>query len=226
LHQGRHSSVSCLRIGDFVLLSFSVLAQQDPPASRSRASLTCHATSGITPKSALRFIARSRARKKVKRVQTLGSATVDAVTIVNPAVRLTLCTWIGCDAVAFILRLLAGAGRFVFKRIVALIPAARRPCLDRGSGRPTRGCHFVGAAPITTPRVTSKNIESPSSLDIPPSIPNPFDTRIVVRPLSGRLARCRFNLMLFLPLPRIMGRFRQGVRQSKMTGPSRCASCA
>ena len=97
------------------------LAQQDPPASRSRASLTCHATSGITPKSALRFIARSRARKKVKRVQTLGSATVDAVTIVNPAVRLTLCTWIGCDAVAFILRLLAGAGRFVFKRIVALI---------------------------------------------------------------------------------------------------------
>jgi hypothetical protein len=72
-------------------------------------------------KISVRFIARPRARKKAKRVQILGGATVDAVTIVNPAVRFTLCTWIGRDAVAFILRLLAGARRFVFKRIVALI---------------------------------------------------------------------------------------------------------
>jgi hypothetical protein len=43
------------------------------------------------------------------------------VTIVNPAVRFTFCARIGRDAVAFILRLLAGARRFVFERIVALI---------------------------------------------------------------------------------------------------------
>jgi len=40
---------------------------------------------------------------------------------VNPAVRFTLCARICGVAVAFILRLLAGARRFVFKRIVALI---------------------------------------------------------------------------------------------------------
>lgn len=43
------------------------------------------------------------------------------MTIVNPTIRFTLCTWIGPAAVAFILRLLAGARRFVLKRIVALI---------------------------------------------------------------------------------------------------------
>ena len=61
------------------------------------------------------------ARKNAKVSKILGIAAVDAVTIVNPAIRFTLCAWIGRDPVAFILRLLAGARRFVFKRIVALI---------------------------------------------------------------------------------------------------------
>jgi hypothetical protein len=43
------------------------------------------------------------------------------VTIVNPAVRFTLCPRLGGGTVAFILRVLAGARRFVFERIVALI---------------------------------------------------------------------------------------------------------
>ena len=47
------------------------------------------------------------------------------MTIVNPTVRLTLCAWIGRDAVAFILCLFAGTRRFVFKRIVALIRLLR-----------------------------------------------------------------------------------------------------
>ena len=60
-------------------------------------------------------------RKNAKGLKILGIATVETVTIMNPAVRLTLCTWIGRDTVTFILRLLAGARCFVLKRIVTLI---------------------------------------------------------------------------------------------------------
>ena len=60
-------------------------------------------------------------------------------------------------------------------------PAARRPYLDRGNCRRARGYHLAVAAPIKTPRATSKNIEPPFSLEILPSVPNPFDTRLVAR---------------------------------------------
>ena len=66
------------------------------------------------PKSALAS-AHVLAPEKCQTSADLGSATVDAVTIVNPAVRFTPSAWIGHDAVAFILRFLAGARCFVFK---------------------------------------------------------------------------------------------------------------
>jgi hypothetical protein len=64
---------------------------------------------------------RYSASEQFQRFAEILTATAGAVTIVNPAVRFALCAWIGRDAFAFILGLLAGARRFVLKRIVALI---------------------------------------------------------------------------------------------------------